>query len=412
MSTPENNGSLSDKFAGFGAMPSEGVWEGIATQLDEKSGRKVGFWWWFSGLAAIGLFAGWMSVSYYSMPPDQSTTTISQIEQNTEQEREAKPTLCWPEHTHFTYSASEQLLDESIETHATKHVKKENNIASSSDQIETKLIANNDDQKDAIHSKEMLPATQQLSLVDLMANTPIQKVDPMCTFPRCVDENWQKRFRPFEVGFRVGFYHDLAIAAPAAEVSFTSLSSDQSVPEIQGSNSLAESAGTTYPSFPQAARNINLDFVIGKYISNRWMLHSGLWFSRANYKSDYYSTQYSYSNTNISSFAIPVGASYDFIQKDRFEWRGQVNFINEFAVYENAKIDYNQEPSSTSSQFTKGYSAGFDFSLNHLIELKKGVHLNIAPSYRYYLQQHVQAAPFLLQKNHWVGGTVGMVWRL
>ena len=89
-----------------------------------------------------------------------------------------------------------------------------------------------------------------------------------------------------------------------------------------------------------------------------------------------------------------------------------MNFLNEFAVFEHATIDYINEGQTVTSKFTKGYSAALDFSLNHLIKIGSNLHLNIAPSYRRYLTQKVQADAFLLKKNQWIGGSIGVLWRL
>lgn len=408
MSTPENRGSLSEKFADFGAMPSEGMWDGIASQLEEKSSRKIGFWWWFSGLAAVGLISSWLVFNNHTHPSEEENLAIQPTATTIEKIAEAKENLGSSAFTNnriFTSSESHHQLNSTEEKGTDVAIDLEIHHSKKETQL-------NPTHELTVHQKMDQQVTQEkLSIVDLLAVKGPEKLDQSCIFPRCVDGSRMKLFKPFEIGFRVGYYYDLPISPPSENV-LSSLSSDQGSPEIEGSNLLSESYNVSNATFPMVSRNINLDFAIGKYVSERWMVHSGIWFSRANYQSDYNSNAYTYSNTNISSLAVPLGASYDFIKRKRFDWRGQLNFVNEFAVYENAKIDYINQAPAVTSKFTKGYSAAFDFTLNHLIKVGSNMHLNIAPSYRRYIKQNVQADAFLLKRNHWVGGTIGLVWRL
>ena len=56
----QNKGGLHNKFEGFGAAPSDQLWDSIASNLDQKKRKRAIFWWWFgSGLfAATTLFIG------------------------------------------------------------------------------------------------------------------------------------------------------------------------------------------------------------------------------------------------------------------------------------------------------------------------------------------------------------------
>ncbi|MBK9190104.1 MAG: hypothetical protein IPM77_00665 [Crocinitomicaceae bacterium] len=46
-------GSLKDKFGGFGAAPTDQLWNAIENKLDQKEKKRRGaFWWWFTSMAA------------------------------------------------------------------------------------------------------------------------------------------------------------------------------------------------------------------------------------------------------------------------------------------------------------------------------------------------------------------------
>ena len=408
MSTPENRGSLSEKFADFGAAPSEGMWEGIVGQLEEKSSRKFAFWWWFTGFAAVGLISSWFIFKHVQTSEQENAVTLH-LPTLSNQILESKTGI-------DSYTSLEnRLSNHSNKQDITIFKVKEHDHQSGDQQKESKNNHTEIPPSDELTIHENQPqikVQEKTSIINLLAVRGAKRLDQSCVFPIFLEKNKTKQNRPVEIGFRIAYYHDLASPTSSSENTLSTFSADSDAPEITGSNALSDPNNTASPAFSTVNRNLNLDFTIGKYLSPRWMLNSGIWFSRTNYKSDYYSFTLSSSSTNISSIGLPLGASYDFIKRKRFDWRGQLNFLNEFAVFEHATIDYINEGQTVTSKFTKGYSAALDFSLNHLIKIGSNLHLNIAPSYRRYLTQKVQADAFLLKKNQWVGGSIGVLWRL
>ncbi len=59
MQNNDQKGSLKDTFSDFGAAPTDGLWNAISEQLDEKKKRRFAVWWWSTGLAAV-LVVGFM----------------------------------------------------------------------------------------------------------------------------------------------------------------------------------------------------------------------------------------------------------------------------------------------------------------------------------------------------------------
>src|SRR5687768_7733143 len=69
-------GSLGDKFDGFGAAPTDQLWNSIASSLDQKEKKKRGaFWWWFGGIAAsVALLFGIYQLGYQAGKSESATT--------------------------------------------------------------------------------------------------------------------------------------------------------------------------------------------------------------------------------------------------------------------------------------------------------------------------------------------------
>src|SRR5687768_8086500 len=81
-------GSLRDKFGGFGAAPTDQLWDSIAASLDQKEKKRRGaFWWWFGGLAAVlVLIFSVYQIGYHfgkqEMEAAESTASNQLTEQN------------------------------------------------------------------------------------------------------------------------------------------------------------------------------------------------------------------------------------------------------------------------------------------------------------------------------------------
>jgi hypothetical protein len=227
--------------------------------------------------------------------------------------------------------------------------------------------------------------------------------------------------RPWEIGFRVGYFADVS---PAVQADYLTnelnVTADESLPNtfIDGSEvSIAESYSglTVQPavSFGGSAKKlINIDFTLGRYISNRFTLNSGLNFTRTTYLTDYASYEKINANTKITSIAVPIGFGFDAIKRRAFKLRMGAVFNSEFSAYENEISVYNIGPNTSSNGFTRGFSTALDFSIQSHIRLQRGVFLTISPTYRKYLSQNVRAENLLVEKNNWLGGTIGVIWSL
>ncbi|OIQ31113.1 MAG: hypothetical protein BM555_05400 [Crocinitomix sp. MedPE-SWsnd] len=426
-------GGLGEKFEGFGATPSEALWGNIAGALDEKKSKKGFIWWWIgSGLAAVLLVT---AVIYNSSNPIENQTAID----STEIDGPTNYDFRTISHNNIqtnklaSFGSNDENISEDVEnnlenapqaTNQNSDLAQQKNNNEKVDQL--KPIDTKDAQKTVVTNNDefahLIPFSPR-SKVSLMNKIPLTSmfgINPKLNHPNLISCGDPGGFfdKPWEIGFRVGYYADLnpQVQAEYTPNSFNTLDDQNGPPEIiEGSEiGIAESINNTSPTSitGSASKNINIDFTLGKYISPRFTIQSGINFTRSTYQTDYQSFEKMSAKTNISSFALPIGFGYDLFKRKRYKLRLTAAIDNEFSLYENQNSIYFIGPPESSNGFTKGYSASTDFSIQSQIRLQKGMYLTLSPTYRRYLIQNVNSENLLVQKNNWLGGTIGMIWTL
>jgi hypothetical protein len=437
MQNSSQMGGLGEKFEGFGAAPSDALWGNIAGALDEKKSKKGFFWWWVgSGLAAVLLVS---AVIYNSSNNDiqnenpllthletpslepEMKSLNSNADYDSRIESLIKSEISISDNYSSTYSNKTDLNSRNTQKNDVNLDKLIDKLNLPINTHPKQILSNNPDE-----FAHLIPGPQRslVSLMDKIPNTKTDLISPNLFHPELMNcgDIGERYNRPWELGFRVGYFTDfrntvaaeyngsaIVLADLPQETNTYIPGSEVSIPDSYTSNS---NFFTPIGYNGSVSKNINVDFTIGKYIGHRLTVNSGINFSRTAYETAYSSYAVSYAKTKITSLAIPIGIGFDFIKRKRYKMRLGVALNNEFSAYENSNSVYVSGPPTSRNGFTTGYSASTDFSINNLFQLRKGLYLSVAPTYRMFLTQNIKAENLLIEKNHWVGGTLGLIWSL
>lgn len=440
MSNNKQQGSLSEKFQGFGAAPSDALWGSIAAAVDEKKSRKGIFWWWLgSGLAASFLLV-YLSFNFFGS--DNNLANIHTSENHASSYRtktENKGQLI--------HSSSNELNDSVISINEIQFNNKEQldknqfDQEKSSDLIINPLdfenqsiekldhsIAKNDlfEQGENVDDKHvnLESDSDEEVYVEKLNTSKIDLLAVEVDYPQILNTDVIKKtsHKPWELGFNLAYYADVNLSfvskkqevypTTSADFSESAFISGTQPDVINTTQGLLPPASNVIPSTQSSvSRNLNLDFYAGKYLSKRWMFNTGLGFTRSSYKTIYNNGFLLTQLTNISALIVPIGVSFDAVKLPKFKLRTALAFNNEFAFYERFGSEA-PSPSYNPKGFIKGYSASLELALGHVFQLRPRMALNVAPSFRYYLSQNIQSQNYLIKRNQWIGGKIGMIWTL
>ena len=420
MQSHEQPASLSEKFQGFGAVPSDALWGNIAAAIEEKEKRRGFFWWWTGIGVAASLIGGFFICQSFFMNPIETTdqTTLCTIKPaNNELQNRFKSQIKSSE----TYDL---VALDIVEKSDNQKTEKPNKLNDEKPIQNNQKLSNNVEKQDPIILEKLIakkPSSDEL-ISNSILKLPMNAIELLIldlgqkpSLEGCFIR--QKPYRPWEFGFDVGYYTDLNIGPKADAVSGFADQEVNSDLFIEGQyNSVPDQLGTSFASVvpssqSSVSKNINANFYAGKYISKRWMFNTGLGFSRSIYNTIYNNGFLVSPKTIITSLIVPVGFSLDAIQKPKFKLRPALSFNNEFAVFERVKSDVLMAE-AIPSNFVKGYSASMELSVGHLFKIRPRIALSVAPSFRYYLRQNIQSQNYLIKQNTWVGGKIGMIWTL
>jgi cytoskeletal protein RodZ len=414
MQSHEQPASLSEKFQGFGAVPSDALWGNIAAAIEEKEKRRGFFWWWTGIGVAASLIGGFFIYQGFFMNPTETTQLSTLKPANNQLQNRFEPQIASTETDELL------TLDSSDKTQNQKEEKP----------IDKKQIPNNQKLPNRVDKKDVVKFEKQIlknSKSEELVTSSILKLPVNATELLVLDLGQkpnlegcfirQKQYRPWEFGFDVGYYTDLNIGPKADAVSGVADQEVNSDLFIEGQyNSVPDQLGTSFAavvpsSQSSVSKNMNANFYAGKYLSKRWMFNTGLGYSRSTYNTIYNNGFLVSPKTTITSLIVPVGFSLDAIQKPKFKLRPALLFNNEFAVFERVKTDVLMAE-AIPSNLVKGYSASMELSLGHLFRIRPRVALSVSPSFRYYLRQNIQSQNYLIKQNSWIGGKIGMIWTL
>ena len=225
--------------------------------------------------------------------------------------------------------------------------------------------------------------------------------------------------KPWETGFEISYWEDLGRVSFGLADAMPVQSTDMAPGNYNVIDQSSDFGLENYTSAPilQEAwvhKNLNLSGFVGKYFSKRWAWRVGLDFSRSSYFSDYLNANpIESATTSITSIGIPISLKLDVIQRDRFNFRTGFAFVNEVPIFESVKADYGVAALAESvKQFNVGYMGALKFDLTTEFRIGPRAYLALSPSYKYYFTQRIGSQNLLIRKDHWLGGSIGLTWKL
>ncbi|UKN03658.1 PorT family protein [Paracrocinitomix mangrovi] len=391
-------GSLKDKFQDYGAAPSEALWGDIEAALDGGERKKRGaFWWWFSGVSlamtAVILFVVNIDQGSNDHLANNNSNESSLVDVDENQEE----SISNNDTSKDIVEENEILVDE---------VKSANQQSSSVQSTKSVIAKNEYVPFENVEKVEH----DVISSSDFIAKLPNQRVgllQNIFQYPQMqpIEEFTPKVNRPWEVGFEFGYYNDVdQFFNPQEEMINTVVPPLNTYADaaIMNGNELALYNG-------QVRSTMFVRGFVGRYFSNRFAWRTGLDFGQTKYVSQL--NQVENFQTTLSSVGIPFSVKFDAIQKKNFRWRFEGGVITELPIHQSVSFqsDLAQEATKSSSVGI-GYRGALKLGTSLDFRIKNTLHMHISPAYRWYFYQTYPSQVPLLDRKHWVGGTVGLSW--
>ncbi len=426
MQNSQHNGSLKDKFQDFGAAPSESLWGDIAGVLDKKKKKRVIIWWWFGGIAATIL----LSFSMYKIGFDKGAKTV-QNEVNYTEEKIVSDVdedgVLSDNNTSFLEIQEEGNSNEvdssSYEFNLDKNENQNNGnsikvpLVNPTEFLLTLSTVNNL----MLNAPVVYEPAEQDVVIDMMEYNAINKIPN-----RKQIDNWDgdndslpeiehKEEYKWNIGFNASAMESMDWGVQYAMIQPTT------VADVNNNSELVDNSGiATLESFASPALTIvekwvspvySLDFTANKYFSKRFAFSTGGHLSFRQFTTQYDMFDIQYAKTRVFSLGIPVGLKFDMIHRDNFRFYMRGSVLNEVPLIENIKVS-NYSSFSKSTNLTLGYMGSGQFDSGVEWRMANGIFLNMNLSYRRYFVQSMKSEHPLARRNHWLGGSIGLVWEL
>lgn len=419
-------GSLSDKFNGFGAAPSDALWNAVEASLDKSETKKRRFvWWWFAGLAAgiSLLFLG------YRLGYNNGLQTISTI--NTESNNEIatqQPQSDLSDSINISLHENRIINEDqisSLQTNNNNSVNtnnsdenrilkserdlnnKEENIKQPENSSSYQLSLMNEPHRinylpfnqipflpNSIHAK-----TQQIGLAETstITQTPI--------IPHTKNGHWEISFFAHHYASEI----DMIMAKEDQNLSpsFDALTSENTA------NNLESFSNNQNELDADLKRPFSINLSAGYHFRNRFFVESGLGFNLIKSSRELNDGVNSIINTNYFSLSIPLNLGYNIVQRDRFEWQIKTGIFNEIPFYEKSvqsnflSVNFNSQ-----KQFTSGYLFGVTGGSVLSFRILSHLNLGMEIGYRRYFYQQFNSINPVLKKNSWLNLGVGLTYSL
>lgn len=436
-STEASAGSLSEKFEGFGAAPSAGLWESILARLEGKRRRRIIIWWWTGGVAALFLFGltinGMINADEVKQRYSERTAPIYSFPLTDEVSEESNHEGSW--NTGIANSADEKLFEEfpidANKDRFNKTGREDQNHPSEIRPKEKLVVVNqkvNDekesDVKEIPENDHSHAVGDDQKSVDIL-NLPLSDLAFIPVNPEVLSINLD----PLKVkksGWEFGIEYDYwtAIRDPfvpkkedlaALPVSSLTDSEENFVPITNTDISLAESAN--YNNEPATIGSIqkplNLNLTARYHFNPRVSIHSGLNYSRHFFRTAYNSNQLQYTTSAINSIGVPIGFKWNFFHRPAFDIYTDVQQLFELPFSERTEeVNFLGESNKVQGGFASGLLLSAQTGLGFRYGLTEKISVNMSANLRYYYLQRVNGTAPLHQENMWLGARIGISWRL
>ncbi|MEX1000692.1 MAG: outer membrane beta-barrel protein [Crocinitomicaceae bacterium] len=445
MQNEQHKGSLTDKFEGFGAAPSDELWGKIDAGLEEKKKRRGIIWWWMgSGMAAIIAIS---ALGYHFYPQNEAGTVVENTEEQQAEEIIKTESTDHPgtEQTEDVQKDKNTVMaDVAVNSDNTtkntapiteNEVKpdpfpEENNTASDknnkplivkgSEQAVSKDKSEEDVTEEDLPEKPVKESDKPALISGEIGQIPLKNISKLPlqpAQPKWIKIEPFKKKLPWEFGVSYTFYTPLPWSWPSKSELVPTSPYSTAVEQEQTISSSYDFTQDSYGSSPPLVessvnKNFNLHAFVGKYFKPRWAWRSGLHFSRSVYRSYYDGFVVEYANTTINSLSIPLSLRADVVQREKFRLTSHLGIFNEFSVLEKSENYFTDGTKSSFGKWVAGYALGTEAGLDAVFRITDRLNLQFGTSYRIYLLQNVKAQNALVFKRHWFGASLGVVWRM
>jgi hypothetical protein len=441
----DSHGSLRDKFDGFGAAPSAGLWDSIARSLDEDKKRRGAFWWWMLGSAAmVALIFSVYQIGY------QAGANSSELRATENTNDKIQPGA--PGETIPLSDRTEELITHTDEVLIPLGNQSENNVVGivypadrQEDAIERdngKEIKNNGDQHvindpgkkenelmngPGLH-EDILPdqssASNEMYALyygKKMLRMPDRPVMPLfashdvaMNLETAVIER-KKNGGYWQIGFNATALNSISDGYKAELELFDT--TDDTTSSITG-DTLEPWNNIAYfpPGQMKLHRPCGAELSISRSLGRRWHIQTGLGVNVARLNTTYETGDISSIKTNYVGLQVPVHFAFDFIKRRRVECYTAMGVNNEIPVHRKSTYmpspqAFNAMESSESKKFGIGYQGSAQLSLGFRYRINEKFRLDFRPHARYYYREKNSMIPTIPQKL-WVGVTAGFTWVL
>jgi len=419
-------GSLKEKFGGFGAAPSDQLWNTIDSKLNQKERKKRGaFWWWFTGVAAGLTFIFLVFRFGYEIGKreSQGSLVINLDEKSQNQQNIENSEIISEENPSNQTELNKDLnkIKEDKNEHTVHHSESENqshsNQQGESANEEKRVIIVQPDVA-VLHQRVELSGVSGDEKLVLMPEADVKKLKNDNEVPfelNSVAIEKQKASGKWEIGLNAGTLN--TINASNQKV-FTDQNNFLATDNLPDENTIQGSGLESYNLQPEFSSTIRrplfFELTAQRNFGRRWSIASGLQFNFISGVNNYLAGDLQSSRSRFFSIAIPLAVEMDLIKRRRFEFNWVAGLNYEFPMVQHlTNTYYNTSIASQKSlSFCSGYMISAFTAPRFTFNLNENIALQFAPQLRYYFHQTINSEMPLLKRNLWGGISVGVKWKL
>ncbi|MBN4073097.1 outer membrane beta-barrel protein, partial [Crocinitomix catalasitica] len=421
-----NQGSLQAVFDGHGAEPTVGLWASIETKLEERDRRRIIFWWWTGGVAAVlivglGLnFSGILNGDAEIISEDKSEINSNSVDNND------VPLI---NNEDDQSSQADVIAEDKSNLH---EIVRENNIVDENEIRDPPKAESSRDELDEHHETvheenneiESAPLDLEKQIIQadnkLISSLALTAIEPIYMYYSANPVELtplKDRFGKWEMGIEYDYWAHIpdpfvtkeASASPSASLldqteSFNGISANAVPNEFYNNEPVVEGF---------VIKPLNLNYTVQYNFSRRWAICSGLNYSRHFYQSNYSSGLIESTKSAVNSIGIPLGVKWSFFHRPKVDIFTRLSHTAEVPFTEKRReIYYVSDYNTREVNLTKGLLLSGQLDLGMRFKLTDRMGLNTSIGGRYYYHQRANNTAPLQQENLWIGGKIGLSWKL
>jgi hypothetical protein len=325
----QNDKNLKERFAGFGAKPSENLWNKIENSLDKKEKKRNFILWWISGSAAVIVFF----VIF-------KTSTSTNIKASNEKETTNVPKK--PKIENISYQnesineKSKTVLENSTQKQAKKiSTQKQTVLTQVEKQLSDEKVLKNDLEHTMTSTeKELKDSIIETNVKnDLTENVTIDSIQSgkatsevlIQTISESLDILKPKK--KIEFGILYGAFR----GSKTSTLNSASFSNNESLTNNDASQAISSNSIIYYPIIP-----INIQLYIAKEFENGIKISSGIGF--ANFGNVIKNGKNTYKSQH-NRFNIPLLVEFVFLKRRSIQLYSGIGLNNDISIPSNKNSD-------------------------------------------------------------------------